>query len=532
MVAPVTAASRGGPGAGPLPGGRVDGQTGWRAGALVKERLTGQGPAEGQRTSTLDPAKADRGGYSRAMTLGTGVPRSIFVELMFERPADRAELDAHIVRWLEEGLAALGADLREGIAARPPLQRPSGGRPFGEPFTPWGTLFVSRLREGKQRTTDGVFSEAGWQRFLARVVAPDVHLAVVTLCMLDDRGRALGPTIQVIYETVGTDWIRLGAMFETSSLMDPDFVRRLRMFVWSTARLCNPAFGLIDHRYRRTQMEEDLASVDEENIPFMRETLRAHGWLTVVPQEIAEKLGGSSGLAATGAFGGLEELTNGGIMAWATGDFTEYDQPRIARIEKVFAPYLLTKEVVLRHRNILAGRHTASKSDLIAGRSPAFTLVYDAEIVSEPRPQQRWLLYYGEEQQAPLTFDLDVARQRVLLVAAARVRVNTGQEPTGWVPRAREDGTPEYRAVHHDPSRGDITLVYGGQVVSQPRSRHGWLLYCDGESSGRFETSTGPDGVLTAAAVRISLNYNRQVVRWEPRERKDGLAEYRAVLGA
>jgi hypothetical protein len=286
------------------------------------------------------------------------VPQSIFVELMFERPEELPELGTYIVRWLEEGLAALGAELREGIAARPPLQRPSRGRPVGEPFTPWGTLFISRLREGKERTSGGVFSEAGWQRFLADVVSPEVNLAVVMLCMLDDGGRAeMGPTIQVMYENVGTDWIRLGAMFETSSLLDPDFVRRLRQFVWSTARQCNPAFGLIDHRYRRTQLEEDLASVDEENIPFMRETLRAHGWLTVVPQEIAEKLGGSSGLAATGAFRGVEELTNGGILAWATDDFIRYDPACVARIQKVFAPYLLTGEVAQRHRTVLAGQH-------------------------------------------------------------------------------------------------------------------------------------------------------------------------------
>jgi hypothetical protein len=288
------------------------------------------------------------------------VPQSIFLELMFERPADQNELDRHIMRWLEDGIAALGAHLRAGIAARPPLQRPSRGRPVGEPFTPWGTLFISRLGEGKQRTSSGVFSEAGWQRFLADVVSQEVNLAVVMMCMLDDRGRAeMGPTIQVIYETVGTDWIRLGAMFETSSLTDPDFVRRLRQFIWSTARQCNPAFGLIDHRYRRTQLEEELASVDEENIPFMRETLRAHGWLTVVPQEIAEKLGGSSGLAATGAFRGLEELTNGGILAWATDDFTKYDPARVARIEEVLAPHLLTREVLQRHRTILAGQQLA-----------------------------------------------------------------------------------------------------------------------------------------------------------------------------
>jgi hypothetical protein len=285
-------------------------------------------------------------------------PRSLFVHLMFERPGDRGELDARIVRWFEEGLVALGTEFRDGIAARPPLQRPaSRGRPVGDPFTPWGTLLISRVRDGKERESGGVFSETAWQRFLVDVVSPDVLLGVVMLCMLDGKGRAeMGPTIQVMYETVGTDWIRLGAMFESSSLQDPEFVRRLRTFVGSTATRCNPAFGLIDDTYRRTRLEENLASVDEENIPFMRETLRAHGWLTAIPSEIVGKLGGSSGLAATGAFSDIDELANGGVLAWATDDYTSYDAARAARIEQVLAAYLLTAEAVRRHRAGLASR--------------------------------------------------------------------------------------------------------------------------------------------------------------------------------
>ena len=47
-VPPVTAASRGGPGAGPLPDRRVDGQTRWRCESSCQPQLAGQGRRERQ----------------------------------------------------------------------------------------------------------------------------------------------------------------------------------------------------------------------------------------------------------------------------------------------------------------------------------------------------------------------------------------------------------------------------------------------------------------------------------------------------
>src|ERR1044071_6431231 len=85
-------------------------------------------------------------------------PRSMFVSLMFERPPDQKTLSSRIVAWFEEGLIALGSDIRAGIAAGPPLRKPDGpGRPVGDPLTPWGTLQLSRLRNGRLRKSGGLF---------------------------------------------------------------------------------------------------------------------------------------------------------------------------------------------------------------------------------------------------------------------------------------------------------------------------------------------------------------------------------------
>lgn len=56
-------------------------------------------------------------------------------------------------------------------------------------------------------------------------------------------------------------------------------------------------------------------------MPGSRSYLRGYGWLTVCPQELADRLSGAAELRATGAFHEVEELAEGGAWLLATPDF-------------------------------------------------------------------------------------------------------------------------------------------------------------------------------------------------------------------
>ena len=73
-----------------------------------------------------------------------------------------------------------------------------------------------------------------------------------------------------------------------------------------------------------------------------RVALRGYDWVTVIPAELAERLGGADGLLTTGAFHWVVGLTHGGVLAQATEsprNFTREAARAVAdALRPVFAP--------------------------------------------------------------------------------------------------------------------------------------------------------------------------------------------------
>jgi hypothetical protein len=60
--------------------------------------------------------------------------------------------------------------------------------------------------------------------------------------------------------------------------------------------------------------------------------------LTIVPEELADRLGGEPALRRSGAFAEVRKLAAGGVWLLATGDYREYDQSAVERVFDVLAP--------------------------------------------------------------------------------------------------------------------------------------------------------------------------------------------------
>ncbi|MGW0665352.1 hypothetical protein [Streptodolium elevatio] len=75
-------------------------------------------------------------------------------------------------------------------------------------------------------------------------------------------------------------------------------------------------------------------------LPDSRLYLRGYHWLTVCPQELADKLGGPHALEATGAFVDVTPLRSGGVWLQATDTFADYDMAAATRVWNALAPVL------------------------------------------------------------------------------------------------------------------------------------------------------------------------------------------------
>jgi hypothetical protein len=112
----------------------------------------------------------------------------------------------------------------------------------------------------------------------------------------------------------------------------------------------NPGFGQVDYGFDMmgsTALEQalhpdlDVTYRDPEyTVAESRKLLRGYAWLTVVPAELADRLGGPDALQASGAFHEVSELAHGALWLRATEDYREYGPQQVAAVFRALAPVL------------------------------------------------------------------------------------------------------------------------------------------------------------------------------------------------
>ncbi|MFI5843847.1 hypothetical protein ACIA8K_29515 [Catenuloplanes sp. NPDC051500] len=108
--------------------------------------------------------------------------------------------------------------------------------------------------------------------------------------------------------------------------------------------ISRPVFGIVGFgpaANADTGLEEHLRRLAIESLDDSRRLLRGYSWVTVLPPEIAEVLGGRDELVASGAFYGVDPIPGGGLLLQATESWSEYDQDAATRVFEVLQPVLL-----------------------------------------------------------------------------------------------------------------------------------------------------------------------------------------------
>ncbi|MFG3212865.1 hypothetical protein [Streptomyces tendae] len=235
-------------------------------------------------------------------------------------------------------------EILDGPALDPRTIR--GGVPCGAPGALWGFCQVTTRGARGLRATTKVISEANLAWFHTALGA-GVFSASVGISRIGENGSPETRLARIAAEREEDvdSWVRLGCEFPQESIVDKGFQDRFLKFLKDTAAGLNPAFGHIAYNYTvgKTALEEVLGPpwlLPEDTLPESRTYLRGYGWLTVCPQELADRLGGAAELRATGAFHEVEELAEGGVWLLATPDFDAYDQECTARVWGALAPVI------------------------------------------------------------------------------------------------------------------------------------------------------------------------------------------------
>lgn len=89
-----------------------------------------------------------------------------------------------------------------------------------------------------------------------------------------------------------------------------------------------------------TALDAALRRDRDDSLREARRHLRGYSWITVVPRELAARLGGADALTATGAFAEVEALPPGGVWLRATDRAETYDAAAVRRVFSALAPVL------------------------------------------------------------------------------------------------------------------------------------------------------------------------------------------------
>jgi hypothetical protein len=236
-----------------------------------------------------------------------------------------------------------------------PLDDATLGAVWGPPNGAWAHVtIVPRPWEGGVQVH--TFSPQRWRWLLAQLRGRPKRASVEVTPLdpagiqhLDEDGVPSGWGLRVGVEVLEEDprWVRLRA---GGSLPDGEadvarepVAERWVSFLRGIAADVDPSFGFVSDRIEvppQTMLDDALNRSHVDSVMAGRAVLRGYGWVTVCPRELAERLGGAEGLAATGAFARVEPLPAGGVLLRATEAFDDYDHAAVERTFRVFAPVL------------------------------------------------------------------------------------------------------------------------------------------------------------------------------------------------
>lgn len=261
-------------------------------------------------------------------------------------------------QWFSDVLAEVFPNLNEGLRDRPVIREHS--RPKQDIDAPWGqpNHVLGTLRMLRKNPVSGgrevVYSEAAWKRFL-KAFDDFPFAASLRINELDAQGFPVhrgGSEISVQRDFSNPDWVRFTFTAdaadtgwpESGQIQDQwvDFVRRWGPKVNACAGGMTDDIGIGQTALERMTM--NLST----NIADSRRVLRGYTWVTILADQLAERVGGEEGLRASGAFYSVERMPNSSIFLRAVPMINEFVGNRIRKVFDALAPVLLSGTAVTR----------------------------------------------------------------------------------------------------------------------------------------------------------------------------------------
>jgi hypothetical protein len=249
--------------------------------------------------------------------------------------------------WVDHLTAALGDDVRARQAGLPASRKAAAVKPGAM----YGEIAVTRFPNGRYVPSKlRTLSDDGL-RWLRRELVDMPHSVWVSVGPLGDDGIVnAGPVALEIAPRRSPGWLRLSAYVRESAFADPATQQRWLDAVLEFADRVSPGYGQIGYCRggNETAVEQTTnpRTADATRrrpdyaIDPSRRTQRGYDWLTVIPQELANALGGADALAATGAFAQVRPLAQGGIAVLANATFQDYDLATAEPVFRALAPIL------------------------------------------------------------------------------------------------------------------------------------------------------------------------------------------------
>nr|WSZ19350.1 hypothetical protein OH837_41570 [Streptomyces canus] len=156
-----------------------------------------------------------------------------------------------------------------------------------------------------------------------------------------------GPTSHVKSSsiTVRRPNMSLSVLLEVrdGELADPGYCSGITDFLVASLNDVNPAFARVDvtgPSTDRSNLDVVLGRRPRHSVNEARLFLRGYSWITVCPDELCRRLGGVSGLAASGAFCRVIPLAAGGAVLQSTETLTGFSDDAMRDVFRVLAPVL------------------------------------------------------------------------------------------------------------------------------------------------------------------------------------------------
>ncbi len=228
--------------------------------------------------------------------------------------------------WLERGWEDLFRDLAHAVSSRDPR----------------ASAHITACATERDPLRARRRTPARWNQALELIATNPV--VVDTTATIEGKHSSYAHMHLTVTRVVDNNpWVNLVVHAMLGQTFDPAEYDRWVGFLAGVLDQADPVYAEIS--YDRgwdldTELDKALRRDPDQSMEQSRQLLRGYSWVTVIPQELVERLGGAEAIEAAGAAAEVRRLAAGGLLLRATRTPEEYDEAAMKRLFQLVAPVL------------------------------------------------------------------------------------------------------------------------------------------------------------------------------------------------